>query len=156
VAGRICCSRWIGVSNTAETGLDKAGIETHERGYIRVDDQLRTNVAGIWVPGDANGRGAFTHASYNGYEIVAANLLDQGTAPPDRAHSGLRAAHRPASGTGRAERAVGAWRHQSLPGTMPMSYVGRAREGSATQNSMSVLVDAQNARDSRRGVPGTT
>ncbi len=63
--------------NTDDLGLDKAGVETDQRGFITVDDQLRTNVPGIWAIGDANGRGAFTHTSYNDYEIVAANILDQ-------------------------------------------------------------------------------
>ena len=64
--------------NTDDLGLDKAGIATDARGYIEVDEQLRTNVPGIWAMGDCNGRGAFTHTSYNDFEIVAANLLDNG------------------------------------------------------------------------------
>src|SRR5215467_6893294 len=62
--------------NTDDLGLDKAGVATDPRGYIQVDDQLRTKVPGIWALGDCNGRGAFTHTSYNDFEIVAANLLD--------------------------------------------------------------------------------
>jgi pyruvate/2-oxoglutarate dehydrogenase complex dihydrolipoamide dehydrogenase (E3) component len=62
--------------NTHDLGLAEAGVATDARGYIIVDDQLQTNVPGIWALGDANGRGAFTHTSYNDYEIVAANLLD--------------------------------------------------------------------------------
>src|SRR5215471_10278009 len=62
--------------NTDDLGLDKAGIATDARGYIQVDDQLRTNVPGVWALGDCNGRGAFTHTSWNDFEIVAANLLD--------------------------------------------------------------------------------
>ena len=62
--------------NTDDLGLDKAGIAHDEHGYITVDDQLRTNVPGIWALGDCNGRGGFTHTSYNDFEIVAANLLD--------------------------------------------------------------------------------
>ena len=61
------------VPNTDDLGLDKAGIETNDRGYIGVDDQLQTNVPGVWALGDCNGQGAFTHTSYNDYEIVAAN-----------------------------------------------------------------------------------
>ncbi|WP_258398055.1 FAD-dependent oxidoreductase, partial [Burkholderia multivorans] len=64
------------VPNTDDLGLDRAGVDTDERGYIKVDEQLRTNVDGIWALGDCNGRGAFTHTAYNDYEIVAANLLD--------------------------------------------------------------------------------
>ncbi|MCI0725090.1 MAG: mercuric reductase, partial [Acidobacteria bacterium] len=62
--------------NTDDLGLDKAGIELEQRGYIVVDDQLRTNVPGVWALGDCNGKGAFTHTAYNDFEIVAANLLD--------------------------------------------------------------------------------
>ncbi len=62
--------------NTDDLGLDEAGVETDARGYIKVDGQLRTNVPGIFAMGDCNGRGAFTHTSYNDFEIVAANLFD--------------------------------------------------------------------------------
>ena len=62
--------------NTDGLGLDQAGVKVDARGYIEVDDQLRTSAPGIWALGDCNGRGAFTHTSYNDYEIVAANLLD--------------------------------------------------------------------------------
>jgi pyruvate/2-oxoglutarate dehydrogenase complex dihydrolipoamide dehydrogenase (E3) component len=62
--------------NTNDLGLERAGVDTDERGYIVVNDQLQTNVAGIWALGDCNGRGAFTHTAYNDYEIVADNLLN--------------------------------------------------------------------------------
>ena len=62
--------------NTHDLGLDRAGVATDVRGYIDVDDELRTSAPGIWALGDVNGRGAFTHTAYNDYEIVAANLLD--------------------------------------------------------------------------------
>ncbi len=61
--------------NTDDLGLDEAGVATDKRGFIQVDDELGTNVPGIWALGDCNGRGAFTHTSYNDFEIVAANLL---------------------------------------------------------------------------------
>src|SRR6185503_17184869 len=64
------------VPNTEDLGLDKAGVETDKSRFIKVDEQLRTNVPGIWALGDCNGRGAFTHTAYNDFEIVAANLLD--------------------------------------------------------------------------------
>ena len=62
--------------NTSDLGLDRAGVATDSRGYITVDDTLQTNVPGIWALGDCNGRGAFTHTSYNDYEIVADNLFN--------------------------------------------------------------------------------
>ena len=61
------------VPNTDDLGLDKAGIAIDARGYITVDEQLRTNVPGIWALGDINKRGAFTHTSYHDHEIVLAN-----------------------------------------------------------------------------------
>ena len=64
------------VPNTDDLGLEHVGIEVDERGFIGVDDELRTEVEGIWALGEVNGRGAFTHTSYNDFEIVAANLLD--------------------------------------------------------------------------------
>ena len=62
--------------NTDDLGLEKSGVARDDRGHILVDNQLRTNVPGIWALGDCNGRGGFTHTSYNDFEIVAANLLD--------------------------------------------------------------------------------
>ena len=73
---RTCCWPWAVRPNTDDLALDTAGVATDARGYITVDDQLRTNVEHIWAMGDCNGRGAFTHTSYNDFEIVAANLLD--------------------------------------------------------------------------------
>ena len=64
------------IPNTSDLGLERAGVATDDRGYIIVDDQLQTNVPGIWALGDCNGRGAFTHTSYNDYEIVADNLFN--------------------------------------------------------------------------------
>ena len=79
--------------NTNDLGLDRAGVATDHRGYIIVDDQLQTNVSGIWALGDCNGRGAFTHTSYNDYEIVADNLFnDDHRRVSDRIH-GLRPIH---------------------------------------------------------------
>ena len=62
--------------NTDDLGLEKAGVEIDKRGFIVVDDELRTSAPGIWALGDCNGKGAFTHTAYNDFEIVAANLLD--------------------------------------------------------------------------------
>ena len=90
--------------NTDDLGLDNAGVATDPRGYIQVDDQLRTNVPGIWALGDCNGRGAFTHTSYNDFEIVAANLLDKDSAAHQRPHHRLCALHRSPAGTCRHDR----------------------------------------------------
>jgi pyruvate/2-oxoglutarate dehydrogenase complex dihydrolipoamide dehydrogenase (E3) component len=132
------------VPNTADLGLEQAGIETDEHGYILVDDQLRTNVAGVWALGDANGRGAFTHTSYNDYEIVAANLLDQDARRvSDRIPAYALFIDPPLARVGMSEQEVRASGRQALVGRMPMSQVGRAQERGETLGGMSVLVDAQ-------------
>ena len=130
--------------NTADLGLDQAGIEIDERAYIRVDEQLRTNIAGIWALGDANGRGAFTHTAYNDFEIVAANLLDHDARRvSDRIPAYALYIDPPLARVGMTEREVKATGRAALVGKMPMSRAGRARERSETLGSMSVLVDAQ-------------
>lgn len=135
------------VPNTDDLGLDQAGIKTDERGYIVVDDQLRSNVAGIWALGDANGRGAFTHTAYNDYEIVAANLLDQDARRvSDRIPAYALYIDPPLARVGMTEREVKASGRPALVGYMKMSRVGRARERGETLGSMSVLVDAQSKK----------
>ena len=136
------------VPNTGDLGLDKAGVKTDERGFIEVDDQLRTNVPGIWALGDVNGRGAFTHTSYNDYEILAANLLDgESRSVKDRIPCYALFTDPPLARVGMNERAVRAWMQKSggkaLAGKILMSRVGRARERGETQGFMSILVDAE-------------
>jgi pyruvate/2-oxoglutarate dehydrogenase complex dihydrolipoamide dehydrogenase (E3) component len=133
--------------NTDELGLEAAGIETDRRGFIQVDDQLRTNVPGIWAMGDVNGRGAFTHTSYNDYEIVAANLFDGGK----RSLAGRIACYGlfidpPLGRIGLTEREVRASGVPALKATLPMSSVGRARVWSETQGFMKLLVGAESKR----------
>jgi pyruvate/2-oxoglutarate dehydrogenase complex dihydrolipoamide dehydrogenase (E3) component len=132
------------IPNSGDLGLDKAGIKTDERGYIVVDDQLRTSAAGVWALGDVNGRGAFTHTSYNDYEIVAANLLDHDPrSVADRIPAYALFIDPPLARIGMSEREVRAGGRAALVGTMQMARVGRARERSETQGYMSVLVDAE-------------
>ncbi len=128
--------------NTDELGLEKAGLETDAKGFIRVDEQCRTDVNGIWALGDVNGRGAFTHTSYNDYEIVAANLFDKDprrisdripcyglfTDPP-LGRVGLTEIEARANGT------------RVLIAKRAMTSVGRARERSETQGFMKILVE---------------
>jgi pyruvate/2-oxoglutarate dehydrogenase complex dihydrolipoamide dehydrogenase (E3) component len=132
------------VPNTDDLALDKAGIEIDSAGYIKVDDQLRTNIPGVWALGDCNRRGAFTHTSYNDYEIVAANILDNDprkvsdrimtyalfTDPP-LGRAGMTAAEARASG------------RKALVATRPMTRVARAVEKGETQGFMKVVVDAR-------------
>ncbi len=133
--------------NTADLGLDKAGVETDGRGYIVVDDQLRTAVPGIWAIGDANGRGAFTHTSYNDYEIVAANLFDNDPrSVADRITAYGLFIDPPLGRAGLTEREVRESGRKALIGKGPMTRVGRARERSETQGFMKILVDAESER----------
>jgi len=135
------------VPNTDDLGLDKAGVKTNAKGFIEVDDQCRTNVPGIWALGDANGRGAFTHTSYNDYEIVAANLLDNDPRRiSDRITTYALFVDPPLGRCGMTEREVRATGKKALVGKMMMTRVGRARERSETQGFMQVLVDADTKR----------
>ncbi|MET0917950.1 MAG: FAD-containing oxidoreductase [Burkholderiales bacterium] len=135
------------VPNTDDLGLDRAGVVTDQRGYIVVDDQLRTNVPGIWALGDVNGRGAFTHTSYNDYEIVAANLLDnEARRVTDRIPAYALYIDPPLGRAGMTEREVRASGRKALIGTMMMTRVGRARERGETKGCMKVLIDAESKR----------
>lgn len=129
--------------NTDDLGLDRAGIATDARGFIKVDDQLRTNVGGIWALGDVNGRGAFTHTSYNDHEIVVANLLEN---DPRRVSDRIPAyalfTDPPLGRVGMTETEARASGRRVLAGLMPMSRVGRAKERGETQGFMKVVVDA--------------
>ncbi|TIM01829.1 MAG: FAD-containing oxidoreductase [Mesorhizobium sp.] len=129
--------------NTDDLGLDKAGVELDKRGFIVVDDQLRTSVPGIWAMGDCNGKGAFTHTSYNDYEIVAANLLDN---DPRRVSDRIEAyalyTDPPLGRCGMTEAAVRKSGRRALVGQRPMTRVGRAVEKGETQGFMKILADA--------------
>lgn len=133
--------------NTDDLGLDRAGIATDERGFITVDDALRTNVEGIWALGDANGRGAFTHTSYNDYQIACANVLHGGhRSVNDRLTTYALFIDPPLGRVGMTEAEVRKRGKPALMGVMPMTRVGRARERGETQGFMKVLVDAESER----------
>ena len=115
--------------NTDDLGLDVAGVATDARGFIGVDDQLRTNVEHIWAMGDCNGKGAFTHTSYNDFEIVAANLLDDDPATGERPHHHLCDVHRPAAWPGGHVRRRGAQVRPQGPGRQAADDEGGPRRG---------------------------
>jgi pyruvate/2-oxoglutarate dehydrogenase complex dihydrolipoamide dehydrogenase (E3) component len=130
------------VPNTADLGLERAGVEIDKCGYIKVDDQLRTNIAGIWALGDCNGRGAFTHTSYNDYEIVAANLLDNDSRKiSDRIMAYALFIDPPFGRAGMTEAQVRESGRNALIATYPMDRVARAIEKGETKGFMKVLVD---------------
>ncbi len=133
--------------NTDDLGLDEAGIATDKRGYITVDDELRTNVPGVWALGDVNGRGAFTHTSWNDHEIVVANLLEgEKRRVSDRILAYALFTDPPLGRVGMTEAEVRASGRDALVGVMPMTRVGRARERGETQGFMKVLVDAKSEK----------
>jgi pyruvate/2-oxoglutarate dehydrogenase complex dihydrolipoamide dehydrogenase (E3) component len=137
--------------NTDGLGLDLAGVQTDQRGYITVDDQCRSSAEGVWAMGDCNGRGAFTHTAWNDHEIVVANLFDN---DPRRISERIACyalfIDPPLGRIGATEREVRtastASGRPALRAKMPMQRVGRAREAGETQGFMKVLVDAESRR----------
>jgi pyruvate/2-oxoglutarate dehydrogenase complex dihydrolipoamide dehydrogenase (E3) component len=130
--------------NTDDLGLEKAGIVLNRHGLIDVDGQLRTKAAGIWALGDVNGRGAFTHTSYNDYEIIASNVVDGEVRSVDsRIMCYAVFVDPPFARVGMSETEVRKEGRRALIATMPMSRVGRARERGETDGFMKVLVDAE-------------
>ncbi len=130
--------------NTDDLGLEKAGVEMDKRGYIVVDDQLRASVPGIWALGDCNGKGAFTHTSYNDFEIAAANLLDNDTRRVSDRHTAYAVYIDPPLGrAGMTEAEVRKSGRPALIGQRPMTRVSRAVEKGETNGFMKIMVDAQ-------------
>ena len=130
--------------NTDDLGLEKAGIVTDPRGYIEVDDQLRTSVPGVWALGDCNGRGAFTHTSYNDFEIIAANLLEnEHRRVTDRITAYALYTDPPLGRAGMTEADVRKSGRPALIATMAMEDVSRAYEKGETKGFMKILVDKE-------------
>jgi pyruvate/2-oxoglutarate dehydrogenase complex dihydrolipoamide dehydrogenase (E3) component len=147
--------------NTDDLDLEKAGLVAGERGYIQVDDQLRTSVAGIWALGDCNGKGGFTHTSYNDFEIVAANLLD---GDPRRVSDRILAYNLyidpPLGRAGMTERDALSYSKkqtgkQVLIGRRPMTKVARAVEKGETLGFMKILVEAESGKILGAAILGT-
>jgi pyruvate/2-oxoglutarate dehydrogenase complex dihydrolipoamide dehydrogenase (E3) component len=142
--------------NTDDLGLDAAGVKRDAHGYIVVDNQLQTNVPGIWAMGECNGRGAFTHTAYNDFEIVASNLLE---GVPRRVSDRLPAyALYTDPPLGRAGLTETEARHQQrtvLVGKRPMTRVSRAVEKGETNGLMKIVVDAESQEILGAAVLGT-
>ncbi len=130
--------------NTDDLGLQHAGVEVDEQGYIRVDDQLRTNVPGIWALGECNGRGAFTHTSYNDFEIVAGNLLrGESRSVKDRIPAYALYTDPPLGRAGMTETDARKARRKVLVGRMAMADVARAIEKGETAGLMKIVADGE-------------
>jgi len=129
--------------NSDDLGLERSGVARDDHGYILVDNQLRASAPGIWALGDCNGRGGFTHTSYNDFEIVAANLLDhEPRTVTDRITAYNLYIDPPLGRAGMTERAARGSGRRVLKGSRPMTRVGRAVEKGESQGFMKVLVDA--------------
>lgn len=130
--------------NTDDLGLDEAGVAMNPRGYIVVDDNLATNVPGVWALGDCNGRGAFTHTAYNDYEIVAANLLDaEKRSVSDRIPAYALFIDPPLGRVGLSETEAARMGRKLLVSKRPMARVGRAIEKGETRGFMKMVADAE-------------
>ena len=133
--------------NTNDLGLDKAGIETARSGFIKVNGRLETNVPGVWALGDCKGGPAFTHISYNDFQIVYGNLVEG---------KNLTTENRPVpycvftdpqlGGVGMTEKEARAKAFKLKIGKCPMTYVARAIERGETAGLMKIVVDASNDR----------
>jgi len=142
--------------NTDDLGLDVAGVSHDERGYISVNDRLETNVPGIWALGDCNGKGAFTHTSYNDFEIVAANLLDgESRGVSERIQAYALYTDPPLGRAGMTETEARRAGRSVLVGTRPMTRVGRAIEKGETTGLMKIVVDAHSQEILGAAVLGT-
>jgi pyruvate/2-oxoglutarate dehydrogenase complex dihydrolipoamide dehydrogenase (E3) component len=130
--------------NTQDLGLDKAGVEIDQRGYIKVDDHCRTNVPHIWALGECNGKGAFTHTSYNDYEIVAANLIDNNPRRiSDRILAYALFTDPPLGRAGLTEAEVRKLGKKALIANRPMTRVTRAILKGDTRGFMKAIIDAE-------------
>jgi pyruvate/2-oxoglutarate dehydrogenase complex dihydrolipoamide dehydrogenase (E3) component len=144
------------VPNTSDLGLDKAGVKTDERGYIVVDDELQTNVPGIWAVGDCNGRGAFTHTSYNDYEIVADNLFNADhRRVSDRIQAYALYTDPPLGRCGMTDAEIRKSGRAALTAKYPMVRVSRAYEKGETQGFMKICVDAETKQILGAAILGT-
>jgi pyruvate/2-oxoglutarate dehydrogenase complex dihydrolipoamide dehydrogenase (E3) component len=143
--------------NTDDLGLDKACVAVDAHGYIQVDDQLRTTAPGIWAMGDCNGKGAFTHTSYNDFEIIAGNLLDnEPRRVSDRIPCYALYMDPPLARVGLTEHEVRKSGKPALIGTRPMTKVGRAVEKGESDGFMKVLVDAESKQILGASILGTS
>jgi pyruvate/2-oxoglutarate dehydrogenase complex dihydrolipoamide dehydrogenase (E3) component len=142
--------------NTYDLGLDRAGVATDQRGYIIVDDQLQTNVPGIWALGDCNGRGGFTHTSYNDYEIVADNLLNADhRRVSDRIQTYALFTDPPLGRCGMTDAEIRKSGRAALVAKYPMSRVSRAYEKGETQGFIKICVDAETKQILGAAILGT-
>ncbi len=133
------------VSHTEELDLEKAGVEIDKNGSIKVNHRLETNVPGIWALGDVKGGPAFTHLSYNDFQIVYANVAEgKDLSIENRLVPYCVFTDPQLGGVGMTEKEARARGHKLKVGKVPMSWVARAIERDETAGLMKLVVDAAN------------
>jgi pyruvate/2-oxoglutarate dehydrogenase complex dihydrolipoamide dehydrogenase (E3) component len=129
--------------NSEDLRLAAAGVETDARGFVTVDERLRTNVPGIYAIGDVNGGPAFTHISYDDFRILRTNLLEGGDATTRGRLVPYTAFIDPQLGrVGLSETEARAAGRSVKVARMPMDYVARALEVDEPRGFMKAVVDA--------------
>ncbi|HEY0704721.1 MAG TPA: mercuric reductase [Candidatus Acidoferrales bacterium] len=132
------------VPSTDDLGLEKAGIATDNRGYIKTNGRMETDVPGVWALGDVKGGPAFTHISYNDYQIVYANLIECQNQTIENRYLPYALFTDPQLGrVGITEREARASGKKFKIGTFPLTSVSRAIETGETGGLMKIIVDAE-------------
>jgi pyruvate/2-oxoglutarate dehydrogenase complex dihydrolipoamide dehydrogenase (E3) component len=130
-------------ANTDTLNLEATDVIANQRGFIEVEDFLRTNVTGIYALGDCNGKGAFTHTAYNDYEIVAENMFDgKQRKVSDRITTYNLFVDPPLGRAGLTKKEAIAKGYNVLEAKREMSRISRAKEKGETNGFMSAIIDA--------------
>jgi pyruvate/2-oxoglutarate dehydrogenase complex dihydrolipoamide dehydrogenase (E3) component len=130
--------------NTDTLGVEKAGINVDKRGFIQVNDQLQTSQEHIWAMGECNGKGAFTHTSYNDFQIVESNLLENKyKSVKERIPIFALFVDPPLARIGMTEKEVVSQDIPFLKATLPMSAIPRAQARGETDGFLKILVHAE-------------
>ncbi len=133
--------------NSDDLALEKAGVEVDRQGFIHVNHRLETNVPGIWALGDVKGGPAFTHISYNDYQIVYGNLIEGKNLSTDNRLVPYAVFTDPQLGrVGMTEKEARATGRKLKIGKIPVAWVARAIERSETAGLMKIIVDAETDR----------
>jgi pyruvate/2-oxoglutarate dehydrogenase complex dihydrolipoamide dehydrogenase (E3) component len=133
--------------NSDDLGLDKAGIETDQAGFIRHNGKLETNVPGVFVLGDVKGGPAFTHVAYDDYLVLTDNLVNGKNRSIDNRMVPYALYTDPELGRiGLSEREARAKGYRLKIGSVPMTYVARAIERGETKGLMKIVINADNDR----------
>jgi pyruvate/2-oxoglutarate dehydrogenase complex dihydrolipoamide dehydrogenase (E3) component len=135
------------VPNTEELGLDAAGLETDERGHIRVNERLETCVPGVYALGAIAGSPPFTHTAYDDYRIIRANLLEGGNCTTRDRLLPYAVFIDPQLGrVGMSEREAREKGLEIRVAKLPMTRVARAIETGETRGFMKAVVDAESGQ----------